>query len=148
MCVKNRWHIFVTTLKWGGSFGERLVIPYLSDTFGSLVHHYSDVIISKIASQITSNCLFKSKKTSKLHVTGLCEGNSPVTGEFPAQGQVTWKMFPFADVITYCGVFQSSGKFAHVKVQSCTHHINTSHSGVFFFKHMHLWCQFCEVVHS
>ena len=27
----------------------------------------------------------KSKKTSKLRVTGLCEGNSPVTGEFPAQ---------------------------------------------------------------
>ena len=25
------------------------------------------------------------KKTSKLHVTGFCEGNSPVTGEFPAQ---------------------------------------------------------------
>ena len=33
------------------------------------------------------NRLFKarSKKTSKLRVTGLCEGNSPVTGEFPAQ---------------------------------------------------------------
>ena len=33
------------------------------------------------------NCLFRcrSKKTSKLCVTGLCEGNSPVTGEFPAQ---------------------------------------------------------------
>ena len=33
------------------------------------------------------NCLFrhKSKKISKLRVTGLCEGNSPVTGEFPAQ---------------------------------------------------------------
>ena len=27
----------------------------------------------------------RSKKTSKLRVTGLCEGNSPVTGEFPAQ---------------------------------------------------------------
>ena len=27
----------------------------------------------------------KSKKISKLRVTGLCEGNSPVTGEFPAQ---------------------------------------------------------------
>ena len=26
-----------------------------------------------------------SKKTSKLRVTGLCVGNSPVTGEFPAQ---------------------------------------------------------------
>ena len=37
------------------------------------------------------NCLLKrlfrhiSKKTSKLRVTGLCEGNSPLTGEFPAQ---------------------------------------------------------------
>ena len=33
------------------------------------------------------NGLFRrwSKKTSKLRVTGPCEGNSPVTGEFPAQ---------------------------------------------------------------
>ena len=33
------------------------------------------------------NRLFKgrSKKTSKLRVTGQCAGNSPVTGEFPAQ---------------------------------------------------------------
>ena len=33
------------------------------------------------------NCSFgcRSKKTSKLRVTGLCVGNSPVTGEFPAQ---------------------------------------------------------------
>ena len=27
----------------------------------------------------------RSKKTSKFRVTGLCAGNSPVTGEFPAQ---------------------------------------------------------------
>ena len=33
------------------------------------------------------NCLFRRriKKTSKLRVTGLWEGNSPVTGEFPAE---------------------------------------------------------------
>ena len=37
------------------------------------------------------DCLFnrlfmrRSKKTSKLRVTGLCAGNSPETGEFPAQ---------------------------------------------------------------
>ena len=33
------------------------------------------------------SCLFsrRSKKTPKLRVTGLCEGNSPVTGEIPAQ---------------------------------------------------------------
>ena len=82
--------------------------------------HYSDVIMSTMASQITSvllvcsaicsdalqwchnecdgisnhqhlDCLLshffrrRSKITSKLPVTGLCEGNSPVTGEFPAQ---------------------------------------------------------------
>ena len=33
------------------------------------------------------DCLLRrrSKETSKLRVTGLCEGNSPVTGKFPAQ---------------------------------------------------------------
>ena len=33
------------------------------------------------------NCLYRrrSKKTSKLRVTGLCAGNSPVPGEFPTQ---------------------------------------------------------------
>ena len=38
-------------------------------------------------------------KTSKFRVTGLCEGNSPVTGEFPAQRVCNAKMFPFDDVI-------------------------------------------------
>ena len=53
--------------------------------------HYNDVIMGMIASQITSlyilNRLFRrrSKKTSKLLVTGLCAGNSPGTGEFLAQ---------------------------------------------------------------
>ena len=55
--------------------------------------HYDDVIMGGIASQITSltivysNRLFRrrSKKTSKLRVTGLCAGNSLGTGEFPAQ---------------------------------------------------------------
>ena len=56
-------------------------------------NHYSDVIMTMMASQITShhdclrNRLFRrrSKKTSKLRVTGLCVGNSQGTGEFPAQ---------------------------------------------------------------
>ena len=45
-----------------------------------------------MASQITSNTIVYSsvysgrlKNTTKLCVTGLCEGDSPVTGEFPAQ---------------------------------------------------------------
>ena len=60
-----------------------------------------------MASQITSltivlrNRLFRcrSKKTSKLRVTGLCARNSPVTGEFPAQIASNAEMFPYDDVI-------------------------------------------------
>ena len=39
------------------------------------------------------------KKTSKLRVTGLYEGNSPVTGEFPTQRASDAEMFPFDYVI-------------------------------------------------
>ena len=47
------------------------------------------------------NRLFKrrSQKTSKLRVTGLCEGNSPVNS--PHKGPVTRKMLPFDDVIMW-----------------------------------------------
>ena len=52
------------------------------------------------------DCLFnrlfrrRSNKTSKLRATGICEGNSPVTGEFPSQMVSNAEnMFPFDDVI-------------------------------------------------
>ena len=41
----------------------------------------------------------RSQKTPKLHTTGLCVGNSPLTGEFPHRWPVTRKMFQFDDVI-------------------------------------------------
>ena len=41
----------------------------------------------------------RSKNTSKPRFTGLCAGNSPVTGEFPAQRPNDAEMFPFDDVI-------------------------------------------------
>ena len=43
----------------------------------------------------------KSKKTSKLRVTGLCAGNSPGPVNSPHKGPVTRNMFPFDDVILY-----------------------------------------------
>ena len=47
------------------------------------------------------NRLFRrrSKKTSKLRVTGLCAGNSPGPVNSPHKGPVARKMFPFDDVI-------------------------------------------------
>ena len=41
----------------------------------------------------------RSKKTSKLRVTGLCGGNSPGPVNSPHKGPVTGKMFPFDDII-------------------------------------------------
>ena len=56
-------------------------------------------------------CLFnrlfrrRSKKTSKVRVTGLCVGNSPGPVNSPHKGPVTRKMFPFDDVIMqFCRV--------------------------------------------
>ena len=52
------------------------------------------------------NRLFRrrSKKTSKLSVTGLCEGNPPVTDGFPSQRASNAAMFPFDDVIMNYGI--------------------------------------------
>ena len=44
----------------------------------------------------------RSKKTSKLRVTGLRAGNSPGPVNSPHKGPVTRKMFPFDDVIMFC----------------------------------------------
>ena len=60
------------------------------------VLHYFDAIMTTVASQITFRR--RSKKTSKLRVTGLCVGNSPGPVNSP-KGPVTRKMVPFADVI-------------------------------------------------
>ena len=41
-------------------------------------HQHHDCLVNRLFWR-------RSKKTSRLRVTGLCVGNSPVTGEFPAQ---------------------------------------------------------------
>ena len=50
-------------------------------------HNERDSVSNHQPHDCLLKCLFgrKSKKTSKLRVTGLCDGNSPVTSEFPAQ---------------------------------------------------------------
>ena len=64
-------------------------------------HNECDGISNHQCFECLLNRLFRrrSKKTSELRVTGLCEGNSPVTGEIPYQRSVTQKMFPFDDII-------------------------------------------------
>ena len=69
--------------------------------------HYDDVIMTTIASQITSLTVVYStvysdadqSKHQKVRVTGLCVGNSPGPVNSPHKGPVTRKMFPFDNVI-------------------------------------------------
>ena len=80
-----------------------LLIYQLSLTLFTDDTHYSDVIMSAMASQIIGVLIVYSticsganqRKHQSSAITDLCEGNSPVTGEFP----VTRKMFPFDAVI-------------------------------------------------
>ena len=67
-----RWHLYIKSGTW-------LSLQWRHDNRDCVPNHQPH------------DCLFNrlfrctSKKTSKLRVTGHCEGNSPVTAEFPAQ---------------------------------------------------------------
>ena len=67
------------------------ILTWGSDS--SKISHYNDVImgVSRVSNHQPHGCVLnrlfrrRSKKTSKLRVAGLCVGNWPGTGEFPAQ---------------------------------------------------------------
>ena len=70
------WHLHVSMIRVE-------IFPY-----SFCILHYNDVTMGSMASQITSLTIVYSavyKKTSKLCVTGLCDGNSPESDEFPVQ---------------------------------------------------------------
>ena len=109
-------------------------------------YHYSDVIMSVMAfsnhqpHDCSLNHLFRSKKISKPRVTGLCEGNSPVTGEFPAQRasnvetiSIWWHHQPFLKWGAETRISIMIGFTYTLKWESCHFHKNaiilTSYSG-------------------
>ena len=66
---ENRTHSWMqcTTLQW-----------HPNEHNGVSNHQPRDCLLNRLFR-------YRWKKTSKLHVIGLCVGNSPLTGEFPAQ---------------------------------------------------------------
>ena len=70
-------------------------------------HNYHDGVSNHQPHGCLLNRLFRrrSKKTSKIRVTGLCAGNSPGPVNSPHKGPVTRKMFPFDDVIMYIDIY-------------------------------------------
>ena len=85
---------------WGGDifkciFMTETVCVFLSPSFHwNLLLHYSDVIMSAMASQITSSTIVYSDQR-----TSLCGGIHRCPMNSPHKGPGTQKMFPFDDVI-------------------------------------------------
>ena len=97
----------------------------------ALIYHYSHNERDGDSNHRRLDCLLnrlfirRPRKTSKPRVTGLCEGNSPVTGEFPAPRPVTHLQ---EHIRTWW------------KLISCTHH--TSPVGIHWqitIRHNHDW---------
>ena len=93
---KSKFHI--TGHLWAESTCDQWILPHtmgqhcgmctLSDIISSQWRHNGhDGVSNHQSHDYLLSRLFRSrlKKTSKLRVTGLCAGNSPVTGEFLAQ---------------------------------------------------------------
>ena len=93
------------------------------------------------------NRLFRhrSKKTSKLRVTGLCVGNSPGTGEFPAQmtsnaenvsiswrhhARLKWGSFSWFKTFECCVDFFSVSFYGAIFDKSSEMEIKTWHSHI------------------
>ena len=96
--LTSLFHLCILTVlsrKHHGTRITKLNITIVTDRINqdNKISLHNGVIMRAMASQITCLTIVystvysrrRSKKTSKLRVTGLCEGNSPVTGEFPAQ---------------------------------------------------------------
>ena len=74
------------------AFSVQRSLRWRHNGHGSVSNHQShDCLLNRLFRR-------RSKKTSKLRVTGLCAGNSPGTGEFPAQmannaenGSIWWR---------------------------------------------------------
>ena len=97
-------------------------------------HKWRDSVSNHQRLYCLLNRLFRrrSKKTSKLRVTGLCEGDLPV--DTPHKGLVTRKLFLFDDVI----VFTKPSQF--LQVSGMTNCLNLKHfveSGL--PRHFHPW---------
>ena len=109
----------------------------------------------------------RSKKTSKLRVTGLCEGNSPGTGEFPAQMasnaeniSIWWrrraKEIPSAFVTHEWKYFEYSNGYSHRILTKCMYGRVYAHEKKIWFRvelmeemayqvYLCLWLYMCEI---
>ena len=108
---KQQRHLYLCIGNWGVKIANKAHgiywIKYLKAQISLRWRHNEH---DGISNHRPRDCLLKrifrrrSKKTSKLRGTGLCEGNSPWPVNSPQKGPITRKMFPFDDIII-CKLF-------------------------------------------
>ena len=87
--LSHQRSIAISNILWHRSVGLKAFTVIRSENANTLQWHHNEY--NGVSNHQPRDCLLnqifrqRSKKTSKLRVTGLCAGNSPVTGEFPAQ---------------------------------------------------------------
>ena len=91
-CIYNNW--IMTSQRKGHVTWENYMTLHWrhNDHDGVSNHQPHDCLLNRLFRR-------RSKKTSKLRVTGPCVGNSPGPVNSPHKRPVTWKMFTFEDVI-------------------------------------------------
>ena len=101
--------------KWRQSFDDKLCNIRNVRNRLHWRHNDQDCVSNRQPHGCLLNRLFRrrSKKTSKLRVTGLRVGNSPGPVNSPHKGPVTRKMFPFDDVIMICNNHKEFGWLAY-----------------------------------
>ena len=98
------YHVIVYTNNCGLSNNPQMLMQAAQQLVSESLqwrHNDHDSVSNHQPHGCLLNRLFRrrSKKTSKLRVTGLCVGNSPGPMNSPHKVPVTRKMFPFDDVI-------------------------------------------------
>ena len=80
----------------------------------------------------------KSKKTSKLRVTGLCAGNSPGTGEFPAQ------MASYAENVSIWWRHHGQSQLDYVVHTACCWCLPYKHPVILLFTRVNMCPELCS----
>ena len=107
------WNLFLSDqlmisqhqlMAWRCTADKPLAEAMMNQFTNSLMHHYSEVIMSTMASQITVTTIYTticSGTDQRKHQSSasLVFVRGPVNS--PHKGPVIWKMFPFDDVIMY-----------------------------------------------
>ena len=120
--------------------------------FGGFPLHYSDVIMSVMASKLTGlSTVFstvcsgvrRSKKTSKLRVTGLCVGNSSVTAQRASNAEnvsIWWRhhgWYSFKVYSSVCCFYQHN---IDGLVQDCSNSIDNAPELLQCCTKLLIWC--------